>query len=122
MFREHGQRTDRQKARVMWLIEDWGVDKVRDTLAQLMGRTQPLRRRGAGEDRRMAWKGRARGLRGLCIRCGPSAAGPPPPSPAALQQAGLRRKRSLAGAESNRWPVPDKNLAALGAFAAGRSR
>ena len=34
MRRDHGPRDDRQKSRLMWLVEDWGVDKFRDTIAQ----------------------------------------------------------------------------------------
>ena len=37
--RDHGQRLDRQKSRLMWLVEDWGVDKFRDTIAEYMGDT-----------------------------------------------------------------------------------
>eukprot|EP00891_Asterochloris_glomerata_P008527 jgi/Astpho2/8527/Aster-05562 len=39
VFRDHGQRLDRQKSRLMWLVEDWGVDKFRDTIAEYMGDT-----------------------------------------------------------------------------------
>ena len=35
-FREHGARTDRQKARVLWLVERVGVDAARDAVAALM--------------------------------------------------------------------------------------
>ena len=37
--RDHGQRLDRQKSRLMWLVEDWGVDKFRNTIAEYMGDT-----------------------------------------------------------------------------------
>ena len=40
VFRDHGDRTDRQKARLMWLVERWGVDKFRDAIAERMG--EPL--------------------------------------------------------------------------------
>lgn len=35
-FREHGARTDRQKARVLWLVERVGVDAGREAIAALM--------------------------------------------------------------------------------------
>lgn len=38
--RDHGGRLDRQKARLMWLVEEWGVDKFRDSIAERMG--EPL--------------------------------------------------------------------------------
>jgi sulfite reductase beta subunit-like hemoprotein len=37
--RDNGERTDRQKARLMWLVENWGVDKFRDAVAARMGDT-----------------------------------------------------------------------------------
>lgn len=35
-FRENGERGDRQKARVMWLVERVGVDAARDAVAEVM--------------------------------------------------------------------------------------
>lgn len=40
VFRDHGGRLDRQKARLMWLVEEWGVDKFREAIAERMG--EPL--------------------------------------------------------------------------------
>jgi len=40
VFRDHGDRTDRQKARLIWLVEAWGVDKFREAIAERMG--EPL--------------------------------------------------------------------------------
>lgn len=37
--RDHGPRLDRQKTRLMWLVEDWGVDKFREAIAERMGQT-----------------------------------------------------------------------------------
>ncbi|KAK9807588.1 hypothetical protein WJX72_003483 [[Myrmecia] bisecta] len=37
VFRDHGARNDRQKARLMWLVEEWGADKFRETVGQYMG-------------------------------------------------------------------------------------
>ena len=39
MRRDNGERTDRQKARLMWLVENWGVDRFRDAVAARMGDT-----------------------------------------------------------------------------------
>ena len=40
LCRDHGGRTDRQKARLMWMVEERGVDWFRDTIAEYMG--EPL--------------------------------------------------------------------------------
>ena len=37
VFRDHGERTDRQKARLMWLVEAIGVTEFRRMVAQRMG-------------------------------------------------------------------------------------
>ncbi len=39
LFRDHGPRANRQKSRLMWLIDEWGVAKFRSEVAQLMGKT-----------------------------------------------------------------------------------
>jgi len=33
LFRDHGNRSDRKRARIKYLVADWGVDKFRETLA-----------------------------------------------------------------------------------------
>lgn len=35
--RDYGGREDRQKARLMWLVEDWGADKFREMVGARMG-------------------------------------------------------------------------------------
>ncbi len=35
--RDFGARIDRQKARLMWMVEDMGVDKFRELVGQYMG-------------------------------------------------------------------------------------
>ena len=35
--RDYGGREDRQKARLMWLVEDWGADKFREMVGAQMG-------------------------------------------------------------------------------------
>lgn len=44
--RDHGARDDRQKARLMWLVEAMGVDAFRAAIEQRMG--QSLRREVRG--------------------------------------------------------------------------
>jgi ferredoxin-nitrite reductase len=39
LFRDHGPRANRQKSRLMWLIDEWGVAKFRSEVAQLMAKT-----------------------------------------------------------------------------------
>lgn len=40
VYRDHGLRANRQKARLMWLIDEWGVERLRSELATQIG--QPL--------------------------------------------------------------------------------
>lgn len=37
VFRDNGNREDRQKARLMWLVEDWGVERFRQAIEERMG-------------------------------------------------------------------------------------
>lgn len=37
VFRNHGLRANRQKARLMWLIDEWGVEKFRKEVEQQLG-------------------------------------------------------------------------------------
>lgn len=39
VFRDHGARDDRQKARLMWLVEAMGVDTFREAIEQRMGQS-----------------------------------------------------------------------------------
>jgi ferredoxin-nitrite reductase len=43
LFRDKGNRTDRQKARLMWLVEDMGEQAFREALAERMGLAGGLR-------------------------------------------------------------------------------
>lgn len=56
MFREHGARVDRQKARFIWLVEEWGVEKTREMLAQYQG--VPALRRAVKHEHAEPWKRR----------------------------------------------------------------
>jgi ferredoxin-nitrite reductase len=37
IYRDHGLRANRQKARLMWLIDEWGVDQFRSQVEQQLG-------------------------------------------------------------------------------------
>jgi sulfite reductase (ferredoxin) len=39
LFRDHGNRADRKRARIKYLVHDWGVDKFRQVLAKYVGGT-----------------------------------------------------------------------------------
>lgn len=39
VYRDHGLRANRQKARLMWLIDEWGMDKFRAAVVEQMGQT-----------------------------------------------------------------------------------
>ncbi len=41
VYRNHGLRANRQKSRLMWLIDEWGMDKFRATVEQQMGHLIP---------------------------------------------------------------------------------
>jgi sulfite reductase (ferredoxin) len=44
LFRDHGNRADRKRARIKYLVHDWGVEKFREVLAGYIGGTlQPPR-------------------------------------------------------------------------------
>jgi sulfite reductase (ferredoxin) len=44
LFRDHGNRADRKRARIKYLVHDWGVEKFRQMLAEYLGGTlQPPR-------------------------------------------------------------------------------
>jgi ferredoxin-nitrite reductase len=39
VYRDNGLRANRQKSRLMWLIDEWGMDKFRAAVVEQMGRT-----------------------------------------------------------------------------------
>lgn len=51
IFRDNGSRANRQKARLMWLIEAWGMETFREAVEQAFGETLP---EAAPEDE-IAW-------------------------------------------------------------------
>ena len=38
IFRDNGSRANRQKSRLMWLIDEWGMDKFREEIAKFLGK------------------------------------------------------------------------------------
>jgi sulfite reductase (ferredoxin) len=38
LFRDHGNRSDRKRARIKYLIHDWGVERFREALSKYLGR------------------------------------------------------------------------------------
>ncbi|MDA0672969.1 MAG: ferredoxin--nitrite reductase [Cyanobacteria bacterium] len=38
VYRDHGLRANRQKARLMWLIDEWGLDRFRQAVVAALGR------------------------------------------------------------------------------------
>jgi len=44
LFRDHGNRADRKRARIKYLVHDWGVERFRDVLAEYIGRPLELPR------------------------------------------------------------------------------
>jgi ferredoxin-nitrite reductase len=43
-FRDHGDRKNRQASRLMYMLDQWGIEAFRDGVAQYMGRALPLER------------------------------------------------------------------------------
>ncbi len=41
LFRDHGNRADRKRARIKYLVHDWGVDRFREVLSEYHGRALP---------------------------------------------------------------------------------
>lgn len=41
IYRDHGLRANRQKSRLMWLVDEWGIEKFRATLESQIGHALP---------------------------------------------------------------------------------
>jgi ferredoxin-nitrite reductase len=54
VYRDHGLRANRQKARLMWLIDEWGIEKFRGAVVEQLG--QPLL--AAAEHDEIQWEKR----------------------------------------------------------------
>ena len=42
LFRDHGNRADRKRARIKYLVHDWGVERFREVLAEYLGKPDRL--------------------------------------------------------------------------------
>jgi sulfite reductase (ferredoxin) len=63
LFRDHGNRADRKRARIKYLVHDWGVDKFRQVLADYIGGTLQLPRpvEVRGFDPHLGWRPQGNG-------------------------------------------------------------
>jgi sulfite reductase (ferredoxin) len=74
LFRDHGNRADRKRARIKYLVHDWGVDKFRTVLADYVGGAlqppRPVQVRGF--DPHLGWQSQGNGkwFYGLSIENG----------------------------------------------------
>ncbi len=58
LFRDHGNRADRKRARIKYLVHDWGVERFREVLAGYLGGTLALPRpvEVSGVDLHLGWQ------------------------------------------------------------------
>lgn len=64
LFRDHGNRTDRKRARIKYLVHDWGVERFRELLATYTGNPLALPRpvEVTGCDAHLGWHAQGDGL------------------------------------------------------------
>jgi sulfite reductase (ferredoxin) len=57
LFRDHGNRADRKRARIKYLVHDWGVEKFREVLSEYIGAplTPPQPIGVSGFDTHLGW-------------------------------------------------------------------
>lgn len=74
LFRDHGNRADRKRARIKYLVHDWGVERFREVLAGYMGGalTPPRPVEVTGFETHLGWheQGDGRFYYGLCVENG----------------------------------------------------
>jgi sulfite reductase (ferredoxin) len=74
LFRDHGNRADRKRARIKYVVHDWGVERFRDVLGEYVGGTLQLPRpvEVRGYDPHLGWhpQGDGRWYYGLSIENG----------------------------------------------------
>jgi sulfite reductase (ferredoxin) len=74
LFRDHGNRANRKRARLKYLIHDWGVERFRETLAGYLNRTPALPRpvTVTGVDLHLGWhpQGDGKWFLGLSVENG----------------------------------------------------
>jgi sulfite reductase (ferredoxin) len=74
LFRDHGNRADRKRARIKYLVHDWGVDKFREVLAGYIGGKliEPVDVRIRGFEPHVGWhpQGNGKWFYGICVENG----------------------------------------------------
>jgi sulfite reductase (ferredoxin) len=74
LFRDHGNRADRKRARIKYLVHEWGVEKFREVLAGYLGGTPlpPKPVEVSGYDLHLGWhdQGDGRWYYGLSVENG----------------------------------------------------
>jgi sulfite reductase (ferredoxin) len=74
LFRDHGNRADRKRARIKYLVHDWGVEKFRQVLSEYVGAPlyDPLPVEVSGYDPHLGWhpQGNGKWYYGLSIENG----------------------------------------------------
>jgi sulfite reductase (ferredoxin) len=74
LFRDHGNRADRKRARIKYLVHDWGVERFREVLAGYLGQAPDLPRpvEVSGYDLHLGWRpqGDGRWFYGLSVENG----------------------------------------------------
>src|SRR5258705_8035428 len=57
LFRDHGDRANRRRARIKYLVHDWGVERFREVLAEYLGGVPALPRpvEVSGYDLHLGW-------------------------------------------------------------------
>jgi sulfite reductase (ferredoxin) len=63
LFRDHGNRTDRKRARIKYLVNDWGVERFREVLSGYMVGSLVLPRpiEVSGFDAHLGWRAQGNG-------------------------------------------------------------
>ncbi len=74
LFRDHGNRADRKRARIKYLVHDWGVDKFRQVLSEYVGGNLQLPRpvEVRGYESHLGWnpQGNGRWYYGISVQNG----------------------------------------------------
>jgi sulfite reductase (ferredoxin) len=74
LFRDHGNRADRKRARLKYLVHDWGVERFREVLGQYLGgpQTPPRPVAVSGHDLHLGWhpQGDGKWYYGLSVASG----------------------------------------------------
>ncbi len=63
LFRDHGNRSDRKRARIKYLVHDWGVERFREELTKYTGKPEELPRsvEVTGCDAHLGWQSQGDG-------------------------------------------------------------